>query len=170
MVKRTILVAEDEEPLRKALNQKLKAAGFDVIEAADGEEAYDLAINHHPDLILLDQLMPKLTGLAVLERIRQDQVGDTDGPLRRGGRRFTGKFDVRAGRFSGRRRRGSGRGERRYCAGPDGQAGSAATIHRGSHRTGTKGRDGQHCRPRRRDPPDHGYPHAPTAEQSHPHG
>jgi DNA-binding response OmpR family regulator len=65
-----ILVAEDETPLRDVLCLQLRHANYDVIESADGEQALELAIRNLPDLILLDVMMPKLTGFEVCEKLR----------------------------------------------------------------------------------------------------
>ena len=70
MPKLRILVAEDETNLRDVLCLQLKHAGYDVIEAADGEQALELGIRNLPDLILLDVMMPKLTGFEVCEKLR----------------------------------------------------------------------------------------------------
>ena len=68
-----ILVVDDESRMRKLINDFLKVKGFNILEAADGEEA--LAIfeeqNQKIDLILLDVMMPKLDGWSVLRQIRQ---------------------------------------------------------------------------------------------------
>jgi PleD family two-component response regulator len=65
-----ILVAEDETNLREVLCLQLKHANYDVIESTDGEQALELAIRNLPDLILLDVMMPKLTGFEVCEKLR----------------------------------------------------------------------------------------------------
>jgi DNA-binding response OmpR family regulator len=69
-----ILVIEevdDETSLRNALRDKFTHEGFSVLEAKDGEEGLALGISMHPDLILLDILMPKMDGLTVMEKLRQ---------------------------------------------------------------------------------------------------
>lgn len=72
-----ILIVEDEVPLRKALVEEFEDAGYVVLEAADGLEGFDVALKNHPDLILLDQLMPKLNGVGMLKQLRQDDWGAT---------------------------------------------------------------------------------------------
>ncbi len=69
-----ILVVEDEEPLRMALCDALRAEGFDVLEAADGELGRDLALREGPDLVLLDLMLPKLDGFGVLSALRADRL------------------------------------------------------------------------------------------------
>ena len=70
--KQTILIAEDDPSLRKVLFKKLEAAGYKVLEASDGEIAINLALEEKPDLVILDELMPKFTGTGVVKRIRSD--------------------------------------------------------------------------------------------------
>ncbi len=69
---KTILLAEDERSLRRAAEVALTRRGFKVIPAVNGEEALQLARLHQPDLILLDLLMPKMTGIQVLDALRAD--------------------------------------------------------------------------------------------------
>jgi len=70
-----ILIVEDEAPLRRALAEEFADIGFDVVEAGDGLEGYERAIAEKPDIILLDQLMPKLNGVGMLKQLRRDQWG-----------------------------------------------------------------------------------------------
>ena len=70
-----ILVVEDEKVLVDVLEEKLLKEGFDVIKAADGEEGLHLALADHPDLILLDILMPKVDGMKMLKKLREDSWG-----------------------------------------------------------------------------------------------
>jgi two-component system phosphate regulon response regulator PhoB len=67
-----ILLVEDDKFLRRACEAGLKQRGFTVTTATDGEEALRLARGERPDLILLDMLMPKLSGLEVLKALRAD--------------------------------------------------------------------------------------------------
>ncbi|MCB9903754.1 MAG: response regulator transcription factor [Planctomycetes bacterium] len=69
-----ILVVEDEEPLRMALCDALRAEGFDVLEAADGVAGRDAALREDPDLVLLDLMLPKLDGFGVLSALRADRL------------------------------------------------------------------------------------------------
>jgi len=70
MTRQTILVVDDEAPMRKLLSGNLKASGYDVRAAADGTEALKLIDEHPFDLLLLDVNMPGPNGLQVLEAIR----------------------------------------------------------------------------------------------------
>ncbi len=66
-----VLVVEDEEPMRMALEDILKADGYRVLTARDGQAGLALAIEEKPDLILLDVMMPKLDGLALCAELRR---------------------------------------------------------------------------------------------------
>jgi DNA-binding response OmpR family regulator len=68
----TILVAEDSATVRKLICARLSADGYQVIEAADGQEALARARSDHPDLVLLDKVMPKLDGFEVVRALRAD--------------------------------------------------------------------------------------------------
>jgi CheY-like chemotaxis protein len=67
---RTILVAEDRDASRELLNVVLTAAGYNVIQAADGEEALVRAAETVADLVLLDIHMPRLDGFGVIRKLR----------------------------------------------------------------------------------------------------
>ncbi len=67
-----ILIVEDETPLRNAVTDILTFEGFTVFQAKNGQEGLDLALKEHPDLILLDLMMPIMDGLTMLEKLRQD--------------------------------------------------------------------------------------------------
>ena len=65
-----LLIADDDPQILRALKVTLGARGYDIITAADGVEALGQAIEHHPDLVMLDLGMPKLTGVEVIEGLR----------------------------------------------------------------------------------------------------
>ena len=67
-----ILVVDDQQANRKILEIRLEAHGYQVLQAADGEEALAMAREHLPDLILLDVMMPKLDGIEVCRRLKGD--------------------------------------------------------------------------------------------------
>jgi DNA-binding response OmpR family regulator len=69
---RTILVVEDDRFLRRACEVSLQQRGFVVKSACDGEAGLQLARESMPDLILLDLLMPKMSGIELLEALRKD--------------------------------------------------------------------------------------------------
>jgi CheY-like chemotaxis protein len=70
--KNRILLVEDDEDTRYALAMLFKLEGFEVITAADGEEAYIHAVGERPDLIVTDINMPKVDGLSLIKMIRED--------------------------------------------------------------------------------------------------
>ncbi|MFA7244510.1 MAG: response regulator [Patescibacteria group bacterium] len=69
---KTIMVVDDDLTLREMYEERLKAEGFVVTGAADGEEAYKKAQEEHPSLIILDIMMPKLNGIDTLKKLRAD--------------------------------------------------------------------------------------------------
>jgi two-component system alkaline phosphatase synthesis response regulator PhoP len=71
-----ILIIDDEAVLLNLLSSKIRQAGFSVIEAHDGDEGLQKALEEHPDLILLDILMPKMDGVTVLKKLRHDPWGE----------------------------------------------------------------------------------------------
>jgi len=73
-IKPKILLIEEDQFLYKILTVKLKRAGFDVFLAIDGEEGIKKAKETKPDLILLDLILPKINGFAVLSEIKKTPV------------------------------------------------------------------------------------------------
>lgn len=67
MSERCILVAEDDEPIRRALKDTLEAAGYRVLSAADGREALEILLTRNIDLALLDVNMPHISGFKLLK-------------------------------------------------------------------------------------------------------
>ncbi len=72
-MKPTILVAEDESALLTLLRYNLEREGYRVVEAKDGEEAMLVAEEERPDLVLLDWMLPQLSGIEVCRRLRSKQ-------------------------------------------------------------------------------------------------
>jgi DNA-binding response OmpR family regulator len=72
MAQRTILVVEDEDTIRHTLQYNLDREGYKVYEARTGTEALSMARRHHPDLIVLDLMLPEMTGLEVCRLLRQE--------------------------------------------------------------------------------------------------
>src|SRR6516162_11433132 len=68
-----ILVVDDNQTNRDILVTRLEAHGYQTLQAADGDEALRAATQHHPDLVLLDVMMPKLDGLEVCRRLKSDK-------------------------------------------------------------------------------------------------
>jgi len=73
-----ILVAEDEEILRMLIADTLEEGDFEVDEAEDGEEALKLLEKEQYDLVILDYMMPVLTGLDVIRKIRSGSNQNSD--------------------------------------------------------------------------------------------
>jgi len=70
MVKRSVLVVEDEEDIRELVSYTLEKEGYQVTSVASGEEALSIAESRPPDLIVLDLLLPGVDGLTVCQRLR----------------------------------------------------------------------------------------------------
>lgn len=70
-----ILVVDDEEQIRRALRSILSARKYEVILAENGEQAIDLAIDHSPDMIILDIAMPGMDGIEVCRELRAWYTG-----------------------------------------------------------------------------------------------
>jgi DNA-binding response OmpR family regulator len=69
--KKIVLIVEDENHLRQALVDKFSREGFSILEAHNGEEGLKIANSSHPDIILLDIIMPRMDGLTMLKTLRQ---------------------------------------------------------------------------------------------------
>ena len=69
---KTVLIADDEPSLRLLVNATIQSDEYDVVEAADGDEAWRLLREHKPCVALLDVQMPGLTGLDLAQAIRSD--------------------------------------------------------------------------------------------------
>ena len=74
MKKNKILIIEDEESLVKLLTAKLEKEGYDVQYAYNGKIGLEKVISWHPDLILLDIVMPEMDGYEVLERLNEKKI------------------------------------------------------------------------------------------------
>jgi len=71
-MKEKILIVDDEKDIVKMLDYNLKKDGYRVISASDGEDALDLAGREHPDLIVLDLMLPGLDGLEVCKTLKKE--------------------------------------------------------------------------------------------------
>jgi DNA-binding response OmpR family regulator len=69
---RVVLVAEDDRDIRELVQTKLTGAGFEVLAVGDGMSALATAREHKPDVVLIDVMMPGLSGLDVVELMRAD--------------------------------------------------------------------------------------------------
>ncbi len=70
-----VLLVEDDAAMLDILAEKITEAGFQVLKAQDGQQGLERALNEQPDLILLDLLLPKLSGLDLLNALRHDNRG-----------------------------------------------------------------------------------------------
>lgn len=71
----TILVVEDDKPIRTGIVDALSGAGYDVLDAGDGQTGKDLALSANFDLLLLDLVLPHCDGFQILEAINQERPG-----------------------------------------------------------------------------------------------
>lgn len=70
-----VLIIEDDEAMLNALYDTLSGEGFGVYKARDGKEGLTSALSEHPDIIVLDILMPEMDGTILMERLREDEWG-----------------------------------------------------------------------------------------------
>ena len=78
--RRTVLIVEDQFSMAEALSLKLKKE-YNVLVANDGEEGLNIALKKNPDLVMLDIMMPKMDGLTVMRKIREDEEWGSDVPI-----------------------------------------------------------------------------------------
>jgi len=71
-VAKAILVADDDPDILSIVSMSLEAQGYTVHKAVNGREAVDLAREHHPDLLLLDMMMPELSGYEAVGELKGD--------------------------------------------------------------------------------------------------
>jgi two-component system, sensor histidine kinase and response regulator len=72
---KTILLVEDDVSMSHALQEKLEREWYTVLTAKNGEEGLSVALEKHPDLILLDIVMPRMDGITMLGELRKDAWG-----------------------------------------------------------------------------------------------
>ena len=76
--KQRILLVEDDDALAAVYTTRFQAEGFDIQRVSDGEQALTAALDYHPDVILLDIMMPKVDGFDTLDILRNTpQIGAT---------------------------------------------------------------------------------------------
>jgi DNA-binding response OmpR family regulator len=76
-----ILFVEDEIAMLNALANKFRQEDFAVFTASDGEEGVKLALKEKPDLLMLDIIMPKLDGIGVIKKVRENAKWGKDVPI-----------------------------------------------------------------------------------------
>ncbi len=69
---KSILVADDDPDILSIVSMSLEASGYTVHKATNGREAVDLAREHHPDLVLMDMMMPVVSGYEAVQEIKAD--------------------------------------------------------------------------------------------------
>jgi two-component system phosphate regulon response regulator PhoB len=74
MAGKTILIVDDEAPIREMIVVALEMAGYQCLEAADSQQAHSLIIDHKPDLILLDWMLPGTSGIELARRLKRDEM------------------------------------------------------------------------------------------------
>ena len=72
MSEQTVLVVDDEEAIAEAVRARLQSEGYRVLVAPDGPQAIELHTEHHPDLVVLDLMLPGMDGLEVCKQIQRD--------------------------------------------------------------------------------------------------
>lgn len=76
-----ILIVEDETFIRELYARILRNQGYEVEEAADGEAGFEAISNGKYDLVLLDIMLPKMDGIAILQRLQTEQHGKITTPI-----------------------------------------------------------------------------------------
>jgi len=71
--KAKILLVDDDMTLHEMYAERLRAEGYVIVSAYDGEEALEKAYQEKPDIILLDIMMPKVNGIDVMKKLREDE-------------------------------------------------------------------------------------------------
>lgn len=69
-----VLIAEDERDIRDLVGFTLRYHGYDVVSATNGEEALEMALKEHPDLLILDVRMPRMNGYEVCKTIKANEA------------------------------------------------------------------------------------------------
>ena len=71
---KTILIVDDEAPIREMVVMALEMAGYQCLEAGDAKQAHSLVVDHRPDLVLLDWMLPEVSGIELARRLKRDQL------------------------------------------------------------------------------------------------
>ena len=80
MTGKTVLIVDDEAPIREMIAVALEMADYHCIEASDAREAHSIIIDHKPDLILLDWMLPGTSGIELARRLKKDE-GTSEIPI-----------------------------------------------------------------------------------------
>ncbi|MCX5681567.1 MAG: response regulator, partial [Candidatus Omnitrophica bacterium] len=76
-----VLIADDEPEVLNVMARALTRKGYVVVKATDGQEAFDKIKSENPDIILLDLIMPKMHGLTILTKLRENPLPDRYQPV-----------------------------------------------------------------------------------------
>lgn len=79
--KTTILIVEDDIAMQEALADKFKHESFNVLTASNGEEGLKTGLDNRPNLVMLDIMMPKMDGMEVMKKIREDKKWGSEVPI-----------------------------------------------------------------------------------------
>jgi CheY-like chemotaxis protein len=74
---KTIVVADDDPDILSIVSMSLEAQGYDVHKAVNGQEAVELSRQHHPDLIIMDMMMPVMSGYEAVQALKADESTST---------------------------------------------------------------------------------------------
>jgi len=71
---RTLLIVDDEDGVRSLIRMTLDSDSLEILEAKEGHQALEVARAHHPDLILLDVMLPDLSGIEICRELKSDPL------------------------------------------------------------------------------------------------
>lgn len=74
MTAKTVLIVDDEAPIREMLTVALHMAGYQCLEADNAQTAHELIVDHQPDIVLLDWMMPEVSGIELARRLKRDPI------------------------------------------------------------------------------------------------
>lgn len=74
MTSKTVLIVDDEAPIREMLVVALQMAGYECLEAQNAQTAHGLIIDHQPDIVLLDWMMPEVSGIELARRLKREPM------------------------------------------------------------------------------------------------
>ncbi len=69
-----VLIVDDEAPIREMIAVALEMAGYECLEAENAQDAHSMIVDQQPDMVLLDWMMPNMSGLELARRLRKDEV------------------------------------------------------------------------------------------------
>lgn len=73
--RKKVLIVQDDVALLRALTERCQREHFEILTAQDGEEGLKAALENHPDMLLVDIIMPKMDGIQMIEELRKDAWG-----------------------------------------------------------------------------------------------